>query len=128
MRLVFRVSATRFSVDRRRGRKSPFSPVASLFLSLGVFNTLASSCPNILCAPGPTARAEGPSTGPRLFSLPIPPTALSYRYFDRTTVGSRSRSPKTTAAAAENRCSTPYNHIVVLPSPPSPPSPSFALP
>lgn len=86
----------------------------------------------VLCASGPTARTEGPlCSNPRLLSLPTPPPAFFYRYFDRTIVRvrSRSRSPKTTtaAAAAENRCRTPYNHIVVSPSPPSPPSPSFVL-
>ena len=53
------------------------------------------------------------------FSLPssLPPSlSLTLSLFLSHTYIHTVRSPKTTAAAAENRCSTPYNHIVVLPS------------
>lgn len=77
-----------------------------------------------------------PGTGPAKWALrsllippPLypcnPPPHLPYYYQHRswqcTTSPGRPflvcsvGSPKTTAAAAENRCSTPYNHIVVLP-------------
>lgn len=73
---------------------------------------------------------RGPSAATPAYS-PCPPLLLPFSTgtsTERSSVRSRSRSPKTTAAAAaENRCSTPYNHIVVLPSPPSPPSPFFVL-
>lgn len=130
MRLVFRVSAMRSTVPMvEEEKRGPFLPrsfffLPSRFIAACSQPALASPRPRVLCAPGPTARTEGPlCLNPRLLSLPTPPHVFFYRYFDRAIVRSRSRSPKTTAAAAaENRCSTPYNHIVVLPSPPSPPS------
>lgn len=130
MRLVFRVSAMRSTVpmveEEERGPLLPRSFFFLLSRFIAACSQRALASPRVLCAPGPTARTEGPlCRNPRLLSLPTPPPVFFYRYFDRAIVRSRSRSPKTTAAAAaENRCSTPYNHIVVLPSPPSPPSPS----
>lgn len=135
MWLVFRVSAMRSMVPMvEEGERGSFLLRSFFFLLSRFIATCSQSVLALLCLYAYYARRalrRGDRGAPL---LQPPPTLLAHPSLspfstgtstERSSVRSRSRSPKTTAAAAaENRCSTPYNHIVVLPSPPSPPSPS----